>query len=350
MLTVGEDDTVNETLAVCETEFVPLTVAVTDPDELCVDVGLCVPDLVADGEAVFDDECEVVTDTEFDTVGDGEAELDLDTEGDEVDVLVTVVVIDVFGVTVDEPLLEEVLELVEDAVLVLVSVELGVESIDVVGVRELDRVGELEEVEEGDDNDDRDERADRLGRLEKDDVVLSDNDPVDDTDDVTDGLADADGLALLDGLAVSEGIEEIVGSGDTVCDFVAKLDLELLGDTVDDLETVLVFVTGVVGVVVLETVDVLVCDVVADDVLLLDHVGLDDEEPVGVLVVEEDIVPEGLGVIVFVGKVGKDVVLGVEVVVPEIDESVDRLGEGVPEDVLEEVALGLDVVVDFGDC
>ena len=258
--------------------------------------------------------------------------------------------IDVFGVTVDEPLLEEVLELVEDAVLVLVTVELGVESIDVVGVRELDTVGELEDVEEGDDDDDRDERADRLGRLEKDDVVLSDNDPVDDTDDVTDGLADADGLALLDGLAVSEGIEEIVGSGDTVCDFVAELDLELLGDTVDDLETVLVFVTGVVGVVVLETVDVLVCDVVADDVLLLDHVGLDDEEPVGVLVVEEDVVPEGLGVIVVVGKVGKDVILGVEVVVPEIDESVDRLGEGVPEDVLEEVALGLDVVVDFGDC
>jgi hypothetical protein len=40
VLTVGEDDTENVTLAVCETELVAETVDVTDNDVLGVDVGL----------------------------------------------------------------------------------------------------------------------------------------------------------------------------------------------------------------------------------------------------------------------------------------------------------------------
>ena len=140
----------------------------------------------------------------------------LDEDGDEVDVLDTVVVIDVLGVTVDDAVLDGVLDDVGEDVLVLVLDGLIVGPTVDVGVRELDTDDELEAVIEGEGLADLDDKADLLGLFEIEEVELRESDAVEDTDDVTDGLAEEEGLALLDGLAVSEGIDERVGSGDTV--------------------------------------------------------------------------------------------------------------------------------------
>lgn len=56
VLTVGEDDTENVTLAVCDTELVAETVDVTDTVVLGVDVGLIVPDLDEVEDAVLEGE------------------------------------------------------------------------------------------------------------------------------------------------------------------------------------------------------------------------------------------------------------------------------------------------------
>jgi hypothetical protein len=300
-------------------------------------------------DAVSEGECDVVADTELDTVTDGVPVLVLDEDVDEVGVLDAVVVIDVFGVTVEDPLLDGVLDEVGDEVLVLVTEGLEVETPEDVGVLELETDEELEAVNEGVGLDDLDDMADLLGLVEIEDVVLRERDAVEDTDDVTEGLADEEGLALLDGLGVSEGIDVRVPSGDTVCVLVAMLDRDGKEVGLDDLEIVLVLDTVVVGV------DDLVQDRVRVDVTVLVGVFVFDHVGVPVLVTLQDFeaeveeVADGLGVIVSVGKLGKGVLLVVAEAVFEIVGEDDGVGDLVTDDVLDEEGDALDVDVDLGD-
>ena len=110
---------------------------------------------------------------------------------------------------------------------------------------------------------------------------------------------------------------------------MAMLDRENFGEPVDDIVLELVFVTDDVGVIVLETVDVLVCDVVAVEVLLF-HAG--------------NVVPDSVSVLdIELVTVDDDVPVD-DTVVLEVPD-IELVGELDAEDVALELAMGDDVAI-----